>query len=136
MGCFRLFDSHSPNDPKPPKSPLLTANKLLANLRSQLQCMLPSNAQQGCWTNCERKQEEPFTVTSVSWAPACKRCYHLIATGGQDGCVRIWKVRPPEPEADESGAETIGSGVWNATVVADFDEHQSLVGRVEWNITG
>lgn len=45
-------------------------------------------------------------------------------------------MRPPEPEPNESGAETISGGVWSATVVADFDEHQSPVGRVEWNVTG
>jgi nucleoporin SEH1 len=27
-------------------------------------------------------------------------------------------------------------GQWTASVVADFDQHKSAVGRVEWNITG
>jgi hypothetical protein len=25
---------------------------------------------------------------------------------------------------------------WTAVVVADFDQHRSAVGRVEWNVTG
>lgn len=25
---------------------------------------------------------------------------------------------------------------WTSGVVADFDQHQSSVGRVEWNVTG
>ena len=44
-------------------------------------------------------------------------------------------MRSPEPEAEEPGVEATG-GVWSATIVADFDEHKSPVGRVEWNVTG
>lgn len=72
----------------------------------------------------------------MAWAPSCGRSYHLIATGGRDGRVKIWKVRSPEPETEEPGAEATGGVVWSATVVADFDEHKSPVGRVEWNVTG
>ncbi|KAK2463820.1 hypothetical protein APHAL10511_004125 [Amanita phalloides] len=100
-----------------------------------------------------------YAITSISWAPSCGRSYHLIATGGRDGHVRIWRVRPapdedPELYYDDSGAgpttgTTSGQGRgegeagenedgnrWFATVVADFDHHRSTVGRVEWNITG
>ncbi|KAL0951965.1 hypothetical protein HGRIS_008616 [Hohenbuehelia grisea] len=69
-------------------------------------------------------------ITSVAWAPSCGRSYHLIATGGRDGRVRIWKVKPA-PEDDEAEG-----GRWTASVVADFEDHKSAVGRVEWNITG
>ncbi|KAG1763648.1 hypothetical protein EV702DRAFT_1205547 [Suillus placidus] len=31
----------------------------------------------------------PFAITSVAWAPMCGRLYHLIATGGRNGHVRI-----------------------------------------------
>ncbi|KAJ6600018.1 WD40-repeat-containing domain protein [Mycena vulgaris] len=66
-------------------------------------------------------------VTSVAWAPSCGRSYHLVATAARDGHVRIWRLTPAE---DEEDAE------WTASVVADFEQHRSAVGRVEWNITG
>ncbi|KAF7291993.1 hypothetical protein MIND_01225000 [Mycena indigotica] len=72
------------------------------------------------------------STTAVSWAPTCGRSYHLIATGSRDGHVRIWRVKPAEDE-DDIDAE---DGKWSASVVADFEQHRSAVGRVEWNITG
>ncbi|KAF9003288.1 WD40-repeat-containing domain protein [Cyathus striatus] len=79
-------------------------------------------------------------ITSVAWAPSCGRSYHLIATGGRDGHVRIWKVKNPEENSDEENVAPAEpkeeDGRWTATVVADFDHHKSAVGRVEWNITG
>ncbi|KAG6907680.1 hypothetical protein DXG01_007783 [Tephrocybe rancida] len=74
-----------------------------------------------------------FAVTSVAWAPSCGRSYHLIATGGRDGRVRIWRVNPGEDlDRDDDDEE----GKWTAVAVADFDQHKSAIGRVEWNITG
>ncbi|KAI8986310.1 WD40 repeat-like protein [Trametes punicea] len=78
-----------------------------------------------------------YAVTSVSWAPSCGRSYHLVATGGRDGHVRIWRVKPPTPSEDLDGEEADGdAGGWSASIVGDFDDHKSAVGRVEWNITG
>ncbi|KAF8713859.1 hypothetical protein AX14_012915 [Amanita brunnescens Koide BX004] len=93
-----------------------------------------------------------YSIASVSWAPSCGRSYHLIATGGRDGHVRIWRVRPAPDEDPElyyddqpghghgrgetDGGENEDGNRWSATVVADFDHHRSTVGRVEWNITG
>ncbi|OSC98162.1 WD40 repeat-like protein [Trametes coccinea BRFM310] len=84
-----------------------------------------------------------YAVTSVAWAPSCGRSYHLVATGGRDGHVRIWRVKPPAPseEADGFGEDGLGAqegeaGRWSASIVGDFDDHKSAVGRVEWNITG
>lgn len=82
-------------------------------------------------------------ITSVAWAPSCGRSYHLIATGGRDGRVRVWKVRPGEELG--GGDVTMGMGEpedadaeerWSAMVVADFEHHRSAVTRVEWNVTG
>ncbi|KAJ6608218.1 WD40 repeat-like protein [Mycena sp. CBHHK59/15] len=64
-------------------------------------------------------------ITSVSWAPSCGRSYHLIATGGRDG-----------HEVDDEMADNAEDGRWTASVVGDFEQHKSAVGRVEWNITG
>ncbi|KAJ7222067.1 WD40-repeat-containing domain protein [Mycena haematopus] len=73
-------------------------------------------------------------VMSVSWAPSCGRSYHLIATGSRDGHVRIWRLKPGEEAEDV--AEDAEDGQWTASIVADFEQHKSAVGRVEWNITG
>ena len=51
--------------------------------------------------------------------------------------MRIWRVKPPTPSEDLDGDETDGTeGKWSASIVGDFDDHKSAVGRVEWNITG
>ncbi|KAH9916226.1 WD40 repeat-like protein [Amylocystis lapponica] len=78
----------------------------------------------------------PFAITSVAWAPSCGRSYHLIATGGRDGHVRIWRARPPTSSDEQDGEDEAEGGRWAASVVGDFDDHKSGVGRVEWNITG
>ncbi|GJE86577.1 WD40 repeat-like protein [Phanerochaete sordida] len=79
----------------------------------------------------------PYSVTSVAWAPSCGRSYHLIATGSRDGHVRIWRVKPPTPmdDGDHEDGDAEG-GAWSASIVGDFDDHKSPIGRVEWNITG
>lgn len=84
-------------------------------------------------------------VTTVAWAPSCGRRYHLIATGGRDGKVKIWKITPPVPNLR-------GDGEWIVNQAGTFDEHQYVfhfwvvsplmshrrfaVTRVEWNVTG
>ena len=62
------------------------------------------------------EQPAPFSITSVAWAPSCGRSYHLVATGGRDGHVRIWRIKPPTPvdEAEEEGEE--GEREWTAYV--------------------
>jgi len=77
-----------------------------------------------------RAHERPaggIALASVAWAPNMGRTYHLIATGGRDGAVRIWRVTPPGPDED---------GRWSASDVATFEEHKASVSRVEWNCTG
>ncbi|KAJ3523449.1 hypothetical protein NMY22_g11435 [Coprinellus aureogranulatus] len=76
-----------------------------------------------------------YSITSVAWAPSCGRSYHLIATGGRDGHVRLWKLKPP-PEDNGDDDAMHEDGKWIATSIGDFDHHKSAVGRVEWNITG
>ena len=82
-------------------------------------------------TDADTHAPTPFAITSVAWAPSCGRSYHLIATGGRDGQVRIWRVKPPadEPEREsgqEDGAEG-EDGKWKASIVADFDHHKLVV---------
>ncbi|KAF8638734.1 hypothetical protein AX16_010457 [Volvariella volvacea WC 439] len=77
----------------------------------------------------------PFSVTTVAWAPSCGRSYHLLAAGGRDGHVRIFKIKPADDvELDETGEAE--DHKWTASMVGDFDHHKSAVGHVEWNITG
>lgn len=64
-----------------------------------------------------------FAVTTVAWAPSCGRSYHLIATGGRDGRVRIWRVTPGE-DLDREDEDEEEDGKWTANVVADFDQHK------------
>ena len=45
-------------------------------------------------------------------------------------------MKPPTPSEDLDGEEVEGSEKWSASIVGDFDDHKSAVGRVEWNITG
>ncbi|KAG5640579.1 hypothetical protein DXG03_008014, partial [Asterophora parasitica] len=61
-----------------------------------------------------------FAVTSVAWSPSCGRSYHLIATGGRDGRVRIWRLKPGDALDRDDEEE---DGKWTASVVADFDQH-------------
>ncbi|TRM59024.1 WD40-repeat-containing domain protein [Schizophyllum amplum] len=63
-----------------------------------------------------QQSSAPYSITSVSWAPSCGRSYHLIATGGRDGRVRIWRVKPG-PEDDES-QETLTDGRRPLTVLS------------------
>ncbi|OBZ78097.1 Nucleoporin seh1 [Grifola frondosa] len=87
----------------------------------------------------DNETPKSFAITSVAWAPSCGRSYHLVATGGRDGHVRIWRVKPPTPDDDQDGGDgeaDITEGRWSASIVGDFDDHKFAVGRVEWNITG
>lgn len=81
----------------------------------------------------ETSTPSPYAVTTVSWAPSCGRSTHLIATGSRDGHVRIWRLKPPTP--DDHYGDT-AEGKWSGNIVADFDDHKSSVGRVDWNVTG
>ena len=64
----------------------------------------------------------------MSWAPSCGRSYHLVATGGRDGHVRIWKIKPGSEDLDNDEG-MMGDGdseetKWTAVLVADFDQHK------------
>ncbi|KAJ3805643.1 WD40 repeat-like protein [Lentinula aff. lateritia] len=83
-------------------------------------------------------------ITTVAWAPSCGRSYHLIATGGRDGHVRIWKLHGPMLDDDDPAEDPPAEpSKWSAQLVADFDDHARIggldggvVGKVEWNVTG
>ena len=58
-----------------------------------------------------------YTITWVAWAPSCGESYHLITNGGQDGHVRIWKVKTRSDDAMEGGHEAVK---WTAVSVAPW----------------
>jgi nucleoporin SEH1 len=71
----------------------------------------------------EGQKPPSFAITCVAWAPSLGRSYHLIATGGRDGRVRIWRVKPAVDDENDD----MGDGEdfkWTATVVADFDHNK------------
>jgi nucleoporin SEH1 len=76
-------------------------------------------------TDSDSQAPTPYSITSVAWAPSCGRSYHLIATGGRDGRVRIWRVKPAaEDDHDDIAKDAGEDSKWTATVVADFDHHK------------
>ncbi|KDQ08765.1 hypothetical protein BOTBODRAFT_37624 [Botryobasidium botryosum FD-172 SS1] len=75
---------------------------------------------------------QPSGIACVAWAPSCARSHHRIAAGTRNGVVRIWKVEPPSKDTDVVSEESN----WTATLVGEFNDHRSSVGRVEWNVTG
>ena len=65
----------------------------------------------------------------MSWAPSCGRSYHLVATGGRDGHVRIWKIKPGSEDLLDNADELMvdvdsEEHKWTALLVADFDQHK------------
>ena len=74
--------------------------------------------------SAESETPAPYAITSVAWAPSCGRSYHLIATGGRDGHVRIWRVKPGNEEDDEDAEGETEDNKWSASIVADFDDHK------------
>jgi len=50
-----------------------------------------------------------------------------VATGGRDGHVRIWKIKPGSEDDHDGMGETDGEEAkWTAVSVADFDQHKSV----------
>ena len=67
-------------------------------------------------------------VRDVAWAPHIGRSFQLIATACKDGHVRVFKLTPKSMNKTKP--------VFTIEQVADFDDHQGEVWRVEWNVTG
>jgi len=64
-------------------------------------------------------------VHDVAWAPNSGRSYHLLATASKDRVVRIFKLLSKDagPRVD-------------FVTVAEMNDHNAEVWRVEWNLTG
>ncbi|XP_075070503.1 centrosomal protein of 192 kDa [Mixophyes fleayi] len=80
------------------------------------------------------KAETFMTVTDpvhdISFAPNLGRSFHILAVASKD--VRIFTMKPLRKELTSSGGVT----KFEIHTVAQFDNHNSQVWRVSWNITG
>uniref|UniRef100_A0A671ESZ1 Nucleoporin SEH1 n=1 Tax=Rhinolophus ferrumequinum TaxID=59479 RepID=A0A671ESZ1_RHIFE len=80
------------------------------------------------------KAETLMTVTDavhdIAFAPNLGRSYHILAIATKD--VRIFTLKPVRKELTSSGGPT----KFEIHIVAQFDNHNSQVWRVSWNITG
>nr|XP_060628711.1 centrosomal protein of 192 kDa [Anolis sagrei ordinatus] len=80
------------------------------------------------------KAETLMTVTDpvhdIAFAPNLGRSFHLLAVATKD--VRIFTLKPLRKELTTSSGLT----KFEVQLVAQFDNHNSQVWRVSWNITG
>ncbi|XP_076992171.1 nucleoporin SEH1 isoform X2 [Tamandua tetradactyla] len=80
------------------------------------------------------KAETLMTVTDpvhdIAFAPNLGRSFHILAIATKD--VRVFTLKPVRKELTSSGGPT----KFEIHVVAQFDNHNSQVWRVSWNITG
>ncbi|KAG9479095.1 hypothetical protein GDO78_012645 [Eleutherodactylus coqui] len=80
------------------------------------------------------KAETFMTVTDpvhdIAFAPNLGRSFHILAVASKD--VRIFTMKPLRKEVTSSGGVT----KFEIHTVAQFDNHNSQVWRVSWNITG
>ncbi|KAK2094725.1 Nucleoporin SEH1 [Saguinus oedipus] len=80
------------------------------------------------------KAETLMTVTDpvhdIAFAPNLGRSFHILAIATKD--VRIFTLKPVRKELTSSGGPT----KFELHIVAQFDNHNSQVWRVSWNITG
>lgn len=80
------------------------------------------------------KAETFMTVTDpvhdIAFAPNLGRSFHILAVASKD--VRIFTMKPLRKELTSSGGVT----KFEIHTVAQFDNHNSQVWRVSWNITG
>ncbi|XP_074753573.1 centrosomal protein of 192 kDa [Athene noctua] len=80
------------------------------------------------------KAEALMTVTDpvhdIAFAPNLGRSFHILAVATKD--VRIFTLKPLRKELSTSGGLT----KFEIHIVAQFDNHNSQVWRVSWNITG
>ncbi|XP_018567541.1 nucleoporin SEH1 [Anoplophora glabripennis] len=82
------------------------------------------------WTKLETINSVMDAVHDISFAPNLGRSFHILAVATKD--VRIINLTPEEDD------QSLQSGITKLDVqtVAQFDDHNTLVWRVCWNITG
>ncbi|XP_066266919.1 nucleoporin SEH1-like [Branchiostoma lanceolatum] len=85
------------------------------------------------WQKVETLMAITDAVHHISFAPNLGRSYHLLAIATKDVRIITLKCLRKEPNA---GANPGGMSKFEIRQAAQFDEHNSQVWRVSWNITG
>jgi nucleoporin SEH1 len=82
-------------------------------------------------------------VLDVSWAPNVGRSFHLIASCGRDGILRVSKLKRIRKNHEHTDAmDTSSAGATQSVVGYEFESSQVLetdtceVWKCAWNITG
>lgn len=82
------------------------------------------------WHRVETLMAITDAVHDVAFAPNLGRSYHLLAIASKD--VRIMMLKPYGVESSGQG----GLVKLDINLAAQFNDHESQVWRVEWNVTG
>ncbi|XP_077865767.1 nucleoporin SEH1-A-like [Saccoglossus kowalevskii] len=85
------------------------------------------------WNKVETLMTVTEAVHDVAFAPNLGRSYHLLAVASKD--VRIIMLKPLR-RAQSTVGQHSGVTRFEVRQPAQFDEHNSQVWRVNWNITG
>lgn len=83
------------------------------------------------WHRLETLMAITDAVHDVAFAPNLGRSYHLLAIASKD--VRIMMLKPYREQGTGAGASLAKLDI---SLAAQFNDHDSQVWRVEWNITG
>ncbi|KAL0616338.1 Nucleoporin SEH1 [Plecturocebus cupreus] len=88
-----------------------------------------------CKLSCRNTQKLKLTtvtdpVHDIAFAPNLGRSFHILAIATRD--MRIFILKPVRKELTSSGGPT----KFELHIGAQFDNHNSQVWRVSWNITG
>jgi nucleoporin SEH1 len=74
-------------------------------------------------------------ILDVSWSPDVGRSFHLIASCGRDGELRVYRLKK-KPAKDESGSDSPSMNTLELEPSQKLDTHGCTMWRCGWNVTG
>jgi len=86
------------------------------------------------WVKVEAIVGATEPVHDVAFAPNFGRSYHLLAIASRD--VKIVSLKPVTPGKDVNVANFSNYSKFEIRQIASFNEHNSQVWRVSWNVMG
>jgi len=86
------------------------------------------------WVKVEAIVGATEPVHDLAFAPNFGRSYHLLAIASRD--VKIVSLKPVTPGKDANVANFSSYSKFEIRQIASFNEHNSQVWRVSWNVTG
>lgn len=86
------------------------------------------------WVKVEAIVGATEPVHDLAFAPNFGRSYHLLAIASRD--VKIVSLKPVTPGKDANVANFSNYSKFEIRQIASFNEHNSQVWRVSWNVTG